>query len=234
MNKVFGYCRVSTKNQHLDRQISNIKEHFPLSIFYTEHFTGTTSNRPQWEKLCNTVQPGDTIVMDSVSRMSRNAEEGFNDYQLLFAKGVNLIFLKEPHINTSTYKQATTKDLNINVSTGNDAVDEYFSANIDLINILLMKLAKQQIKLAFEQSEKEVSDLHIRISEGMRESAKRGTKIGLTLGTNLITKKSIKCKDLIKKHSKLFGGTLSDKELIILCKCTRNTFYKYKYELTNC
>lgn len=35
MNKIFGYCRVSTKNQHLDRQISNIKEHFPFAIFYS-------------------------------------------------------------------------------------------------------------------------------------------------------------------------------------------------------
>ena len=231
MNKIFGYCRVSTKNQHLDRQISNIKEQFPGSIIFSEYYTGTTSNRPQWEKLCNVVQSGDTIVMDSVSRMSRNAKEGFKDYQNLYNKNINLIFLKEPHINTSTYKQATSKDLDINVTTGNFAVDQYFAGNMKLVNQLLMNLASQQIKLAFDQSEKEVLDLHQRISEGMRESSKRGTKIGLTLGTTLITKKSVKCKEIIQKHSKMFGGSLSDSELIRLCGCTRNSFYKYKKEL---
>lgn len=44
------------------------------------------------------VQPGDTIVFDSVSRMSRDEEEGFKDYKALYEKGVILIFLNEPLI----------------------------------------------------------------------------------------------------------------------------------------
>ena len=63
-----------------------------------------------------------------------------------------------------------------------------------------MSLAEEQIKTAFLQSEKEVRDLHVRISQGMRESKLNGTKIGLLKGTKLITKKSITCKDIIKKH----------------------------------
>ena len=49
----------------------------------------------------NQIKKEDTIVFDSVSRMSRNADEGFKDYKMLYSMGVNLIFLNEPLINTS-------------------------------------------------------------------------------------------------------------------------------------
>ena len=231
MSRVFGMARVSTQKQRLDRQVTNIREQYPSADIRKEFFTGTTNKRPEWEKLMKEVKSGDTIVFDSVSRMSRNAEEGFADYQKLYEKGVKLVFLKEPHINTSVYRDSVRNKLDIDVNTGNDAVDEYFKGNMELVNKLLMKLAQQQIIIAFEQSEKEVSDLHQRISEGMRESANRGTQIGLVKGTKLTTKKSIKCKKLIKEHSKTFGGTLSDSQVMTLCGCSRNSYYKYKKEL---
>jgi len=73
--------------------------------------------------------------------------------------------------------------------------------------------------------------LHSRISQGIREAKRNGTQIGLTKGTILITDKSVKCKEIIKKHAVDFGGTLSDKEVMILCKISRNSYYKYKREL---
>ena len=103
--------------------------------------------------------------------------------------------------------------------------------NATLINNLLMALAEEQIKSAFLQSEKEVTDLHTRISQGMRESKKNGNRIGLEKGTTLVTEKSIKCKEIIKKHATDFGGTLSDPEVMTLCKISRNSYYKYKREL---
>ena len=121
--------------------------------------------------------------------------------------------------------------LEISVQTGNAAVDDYFKGNITLINNLLMSLAEEQIKSAFAQSEKEVQDLHTRISQGMRESKGNGKQIGLKKGTTLITEKSIKCKEIIKKHATDFGGTLSDKEVMTLCQISRNSYYKYKREL---
>ena len=228
---IYGYCRVSTRKQRLDRQITNVLSAYPNAIIKTEHFTGTTTNRPEWDKLKRLLREGDTIIFDSVSRMSRDATEGFNDYRALYEMGVNLVFLKEPYIGTEVYKKSMAKALDIEVSTGNNAVDEYFAGNIELINRLLMKLAEQQIILAFEQSEKEVSDLHQRISEGIRESKAKGTQIGLAKGTTLTTKKSIECKKIIATHSKTFGGNLTDEELIKLCGCSRNSLYKYKREL---
>ena len=229
---VFGYCRVSTTHQRITRQVTNIMQVDPNAVIVKEFYTGTTQTRPQWEKLMGRIQRGDTIIFDSVSRMSRNAEEGFKDYKTLYEKGVNLIFINEPLINTSVYDSSKGNLLKITVETGNAAVDDYFKGNITLINNLLMGLAEEQIKAAFAQSEKEVNDLHTRISQGMRESKRNGTKIGLTKGTVLVTKKSVECKEIIKKHSKDFGGMLEDRDVIKLCGgISRNSYYKYKRDL---
>jgi len=91
-----------------------------------------------------------------------------------------------------------------------------------------MALTEEQIKAAFDQSEKEVLDLHSRISQGLREAKKNGSQIGLPKGTTLTTKESIHCKAIIQKHSKDFGGSLEDFDVIKLCGCSRNSYYKYK------
>lgn len=77
MGKTYGYCRISTKQQNIERQIRNIKQKFPEAIIVKEEFTGTKLNeRKKFLRMLKFVACGDTIVFDSVSRMSRNAEEG--------------------------------------------------------------------------------------------------------------------------------------------------------------
>ena len=162
--------------------------------------------------------------------MARTSTEGFQDYKMLYERGVHLVFLNEPLINTSVLDATKDKLLNINIETGNAAVDAFFKGNIELINNFIMALAEEQIKTAFDQAEKEVVDLHSRISQGIREAKLNGTQIGLIKGTNLNTKKSIECKAIIKKHAKDFGGTLDDPDVMKLCGCSRNSYYKYKKE----
>ena len=228
---IYAYCRVSTKHQKIQRQITNIISIYPNATIIREFYTGTTQARPSWNKLMGVIQKGDTIVFDSVSRMSRNALEGYKDYKALYELGVNLVFLNEPLINTSVFDSTRNNLLGIDIKTENEAVNYFFKGNIELINNFLMALAEEQIKAAFNQSEKEVSDLHSRISQGIREAKKNGTSIGLTKGSSLTTKKSIDCKSIIKKHSKDFGGSLEDSEVIKLCGCSRNSYYKYKKEI---
>ena len=228
---IYGYCRVSTKHQRITRQVTNITELYPDVTLVKEFYTGTTQNRPLWDKLMQQLNAGDTIVFDSVSRMSRNADEGFKDYKTLYEDGISLVFINEPLINTSIFDSTKNNLLEISVQTGNEAVDNYFKGNITLINNLLMSLAEEQIKAAFDQAEKEVTDLHSRISQGIREAMKNGTQIGLVKGTTLTTDKSVKCKEIIKKHALDFGGTLNDTEVMTLCKISRNSYYKYKREL---
>ena len=96
MCKVYGYARISRKEQNIDRQLRNIKAAYPDAIMVQEAYTGTrVDGRVQFEKLLKTVKTGDTIVFDSVSRMSRNAAEGYALYEQLYTKGVELVFLKE-------------------------------------------------------------------------------------------------------------------------------------------
>ena len=228
---IYAYCRVSTKHQRIARQITNITEVYTNATIIREFYTGTTQSRPHWDRLMAIIKKEDTIVFDSVSRMSRNAGEGFKDYKMLYELGVNLVFLNEPLINTSVFDATKNNLLNVNIETGNTAVDAFFKGNIQLINDFMMALAEEQIKEAFDQAEKEVTDLHSRISQGMREAKKNGTKIGLTKGATLTTKKSVECKAIIQKHSKDFGGSLEDSDVIKLCGCSRNSYYKYKREL---
>lgn len=99
------------------------------------------------------------------------------------------------------------------------------------VNRYLMELAKEQIRLAFEQSEKEVEDLHQRTREGIETARLNGKQIGRQKGASVVTQKSLIAKELILKRSQDFNGTLSDTEMIKLTGIARNTYYKYKREL---
>ena len=219
----YGYCRISRAKQSIERQIRNIKAEYPEAVIIQEVFTRTRLDRKEWPKLYKAVKAGDTIVFDSVSRMSGNADEGFTAYEELYNRGVKLVFLKEPHINTDTYKQAL--ESNVKLTGGN--VDFILEG----VNKYLMALAKEQIKLAFQQSEKEVEDLHQRTKEGIETARLNGKQIGQKEGAKLTTKKSVASKELILKHSKDFNGTLADADVMTLTGLARNTYYKYKKEL---
>lgn len=220
---MYGYCRISQKKQSIDRQIRNIKAAYPSATIITEAYTGTSIDRKEWNKLFKSARSGDTIIFDSVSRMSRNADEGFTAYEELFNRGVELVFLKEPHINTATFKTAMEKALPM-TGTSIDYI-------LDGINKYLLALAKEQIIIAFAQAEKEVSDLHQRTKEGIETARLNGKQIGLPAGTKLTTKKSIASKEQILKHSKEFNGTLDDTDVMKITGLSRNTYYKYKKEL---
>ena len=220
---IYGYCRISTNKQSIERQIRNIEREYPNAKIIKEVYTGTKINRIEFNKLLKVVKQGDTIVFDSVSRMSRNAEEGFKLYEELFNKGIELVFIKEQHISTKTYKKA----LNNNIEMTNTNVDYILEG----INKYLLALAKEQIILAFAQAEKEVQDLHQRTKEGIETARLNGKQIGGRAGIKLTTKKSIKAKEDIIKYSKDFKGSLADVDVMKLIGISRNSFYKYKKEL---
>ena len=221
----YGYCRISTATQSIERQVRNILSVYPKAKIYKEVYTGTKAiGRKKLEYILKQAKAGDTIIFDSVSRMSRNANDGVQLYMKLYEQGINLVFIKEPHINTDTYRLAVSQSID---KVGNEIADIYIEAT----NKVLMLLAKKQIELAFEQSEKEVSDLHQRTKEGIETARQNGKQIGQQKGRKLKVKKAIEAKEIIRKHSKCFGGTLSDIDCMKLAGVVRNTYYKYKKEL---
>ena len=246
MNKVYGYCRISTPKQNIERQVRNILKEYPNAKIIEEIFGGTKyQGRRELEKLIRLVQAGDTIIFDSVSRMSRNAEEGFALYELLYNREINLVFLKEPHINTETYsKILQDKKISLNLNSGDEAADKLMQSIIDALNDYIMTLAKKQIQLAFIQSQKEVDDLHQRTREGIESARRNGKQIGQQKGRVLHIRKKSPVQQLILKYSKNFNGSNSDREVIAIINSSPNpndrsqrlhvslnTYYKYKAEL---
>lgn len=137
----YGYCRISTRKQNIERQIRNILSEFSDAIILQEEYTGTKLDRKEWNKLFSSVRAGDTIIFDSVSRMSRNAAEGVEAYEALYRRGVNLVFLKERHIDTDTYRQTLQNSVQL---TGGDV--DYI---LEGVNRYMLALARRQIYLAF-------------------------------------------------------------------------------------
>ncbi len=223
MGKIYGYARISRKEQSIDRQIRNIKNEYPDAVILQEAFTGTRMDRPEWSKLCNRAKSGDTIIFDSVSRMSRNADEGVQNYFDLYEKGIQLVFLKEKYINTEIYAENLKDKIEL---TGTDE-DEIFKG----LNNYFRKLAEKQIRIAFEQAEKEVIDLRQRTREGIETARLNGKQIGQVTGSKLHVKKEGPAKELIRKYSKDFDGILEDPECMKLVGVARNTYYKYKGQL---
>ena len=241
---IYGYARISRPTQKIERQIQNIIREYPNAIIKQEAYTGTKiEGRKEFKKLLDNVKAGDTIVFDEVSRMSRNAEEGFSLYMELFSMGVSLVFLKEPHINTESYKKAMEGIISVNITSGHNAADKMINSIMDAINEFMQAKVKEDIKLSFERAEEEVVLLHKRISDGMKTIQRANERyritgetdkikqIGGVSGKKLTTKKSIEKKSEILKHSVDFGGTLNDVDCMKLTGLSRNTFYKYKREL---
>ena len=132
MCKVYGYARVSKPTQNIQRQIRNIVSLNSDAVIFQETYTGKVISRPEFEKLIKRVKPGDTIIFDSVSH---NADDGFRLYQELYNNGVELTFLKEPHINTSTYRKTLQeKKFSLNFNFGGEATGALIKSIIDALN----------------------------------------------------------------------------------------------------
>lgn len=243
MCKVYGYLRVSTDKQKTDRQRENILAAYPDANMIEDKYTGTKiAGRVQFEKLIKNVKAGDTIVFDEVSRMSRNAAEGIELYKQLMARGVELVFIKEPHINTQTYKQQLKGLADRKTESSGDAdADKLISGIMGAVNEYMIRLAERQIELAFNTAEAEAAYIRQRVKEGKREQKRRNEMIeaGMLEGektqwggsAHRTPKKKAAALEGIKKYSSAFNGTNTDETTMKLVNLSRNTYYKYKREL---
>lgn len=225
MGKEYGYARISRQKQKIERQITNISRAYPNAKIFEEVFTGRKiEGRKEFNRLLKIVKPGDTIIFDSLSRMSRNADEGEKLYFELYEKKIELVFLKEPYINTATYRESIKQSVE---KTGDEIADIYIEAT----NRVFKLIAKRQIRLAFEQAEKEVEDLRQRTREGLMEARANNKQIGGVKGATYKIKKKEDAKLLIRTHAKTLGGSLKDKEVMKLANLSEKTYYKYKKEV---
>lgn len=232
---IYGYARVSSKQQNLARQIENLAKYDSTITIYQEKFTGTKiDGRKEFSKLLTKVQQGDVIVFDSVSRMSRNAQEGYALYKELYEKGINLVFLKESHINTEKYR----KNLEETVKRHNNMNIEDVDASSGLIKDIIKALEtyafrniEDDIKNAFKASEEEARIIRERVKEGLREAKKQGKQCGCKKGESRERHNKQAMMQAIVKKSKHFQGSLNDYVLAKVIGISRVTIIKYRREL---
>lgn len=237
---VYAYLRVSTAKQKFARQINNIRKGYPLNIpdenIIREVFTGTMQQRPAWLDLRKKLKAGDTIVFDEVSRMSRNAEEGLQDYMELYEQGINLIFIKDPHVNTDRYREsveaANAQNLDkLDASTGDKMIDELLSFMLKWINDFMRAQVRRDIERAFQRAEDEILHLSERTKAGMeahdaKESIRKARK-----GKKFESVRSLTAKIGILDKASAFEGVNSDRDTARIVGVSDRTYFRYKEEL---
>lgn len=228
---IYGYCRISTRQQNMERQVRNILARYPDAIIIKEVFTGSKQSRPEWNKLCKHLKKEDLVVFDEVSRMSRNAEEGFSTYKELYEKEIDLEFLKENHINTQSYKAALKNVTVVSIESGDKATDNLVNSIMGAINEFVLSKIESDIYAAFQSAQKEIDYLHQRTKEGLATARLNGKQIGQRPGIKFNIKKKAPIMAEIKAKSKDFEGSYTDTDLIKVLGIARNTYYKYKKEL---
>jgi DNA invertase Pin-like site-specific DNA recombinase len=103
-NYIFGYARVSTEQQNLDRQLDALKK-YGVDYIYNEKMTGTKKNRPELTKMLDRMAEGDIVVIESLSRLGRSTKDLIELTETFHQRGVHLVSLKEAiDTNTSTGK----------------------------------------------------------------------------------------------------------------------------------
>jgi len=101
-NMKYGYARVSTRHQDLEGQLRQLEEERCDKIYF-EKITGTKSDRPEFQKLLQAIQTGDTLVVTKLDRFARSTQDALNTIKYLFEKGVRINVLNLGVIeNTST------------------------------------------------------------------------------------------------------------------------------------
>ena len=188
--QIIGYARVSTPTQKLSRQIDNLKKAYPDIVIIQETYSGKTQNRPKWQKLLRQCRAGNVskLVFDEVSRFSRNAEEAIKEYKELYELGIELEFIKEPHINSEVYRQASQRQIDIDTSAMDADTAHLLNTVIEGLNDYLLAVAEKQIRLAFERAQAERELLSKRTSEGLKQAKLMGSKVGRQKGERLSTK----------------------------------------------
>lgn len=97
---IYGYARVSTREQELNRQI-DLLENENCNEILTEKISGTKSSRPELDRLKDKIRPGDTVVVESFSRLGRSTKDLIDLVNYFEENNVKLISLKE-NFDTTT------------------------------------------------------------------------------------------------------------------------------------
>ena len=148
---IYGYIRVSTKEQNEDRQVRAMQEYgVPVDCVYLDKQSGKDFERPAYKKLLRKLKTGDTVVISSIDRLGRNYNELLEQWRKITKeKGSNIVVLDMPLLDTRN-REDTTK-------------------------ILIADLVLQIFSYV---AQKERENIKRRQAEGIAAAKKRGVKFG--------------------------------------------------------
>ena len=205
--KIYGYCC----GENIEVQEQSILAAYPNAII--------VKDASKWDAICKEIYKGDTLVYVHVSEMNGDYIEAIKLYKYFYDKEIDLVFLKEPHLNTDVFHKALDYCLSDN------------GLKSDMACKALMTLIGEQIRIAIEEPIKESVSINQRKNDDDGKNGTNEKQVGQKKGAKLTTKKSMKMKEIILNTSKDFNGTLTDPEMLELTKLARGTYYKYKQEL---
>ena len=106
MAKEFAYCSSGCSRPQFDRQIDNINSKYPNAIIIKEVYSDTITDRTELKKLLAQLEEDDTLIVNSMDCLSRDPNELLHYYKDLTLKGVKVIFINQPYMNTDLYADA--------------------------------------------------------------------------------------------------------------------------------
>ncbi len=108
---IIGYCRVSTRDQDLTRQIESLKE-YGCEKIYSDKATGKNFNRPEYTKLKDALRKGDTLVVHEFDRLGRNKKLTLKELQYFKDNGIRLVALNLPTTQLDTTDNVMLETIN--------------------------------------------------------------------------------------------------------------------------
>lgn len=172
IERVFGYARVSSESQNLNRQILALEKYgVNIQRIYEEKESGKSQDRPTWKKLKEDVlRKGDTLVIKSIDRLGRN-DEVQREYWELVNNGINIVILDTPYLSSKELRASAEQQANIfknfTVKTNNDLIDKFIGSFQDIIKELMTSLILNQLTLEIERSKLERERIKQRQREGI-------------------------------------------------------------------
>lgn len=200
----YGYHRVSTKEQNLDRGIKGIEDfckqkNYPLQKIFLDKITGKSFDRPRYTVLKEDVlREGDTLILYELDRLGRNKKEIINELRYYEDHGIRVMFLDIP---TST----------IDLSEESDSMNKLIT---DTINKVVIEIYAMQAETELQRKEK-------RQREGIEAKKARGE------WDDYGRHRVMTPEEFAKQYNKVIRGEIGSLELMRQLKMKKSTYFKY-------
>lgn len=154
---IYGYCRVSTKHQNLQRQIDALLKYgVNLRFIFTDKYTGIHLDRSGLNELLSVLKQGDTVVLKEIDRLGRNRKETKEFIITLIKNDIDIICLDMPYLK--------------------EFIIDKIKENEGFLEIM----ANALLDVVLEVAEQERKKIIQRTSEGRKKAMEEGRKFGRT------------------------------------------------------